>query len=681
MRTINSGSSRLAYRSIHFIRRALGTRFHLALLAFGLIVFSAAMAQTRPPSPPRSSPLNSMASMPLLDEGPSLTLSVYDENHALLDQQAVVKLTNKTTQNVFWQTTQSRSAATFTNLKGAEYEVEVSATGYVPGRQAVSLLDQDRNRPLEVVLRADPDSPDRRAQQGQPLPGKVRKNLARGVEELKAGRLAESQKKLAAAYKRAPSNAEVNYLLGALYFQKKDFEHAEAYLAAAIKFDPQNLQARILLGRSQLQEKKYEAARLTLEQAVSVNPESWMARSLLADVYLKQEQPEKAKQQAELAMEKSHGADNSAQLVLAEALAHLGRKQEAIQALRAYVQSDPASRTVPEVHQLLQELEKSESGSVASSTSATGPIVLSGMDRLIAAATPAPLLENWRPGGIDDHKPAVTAGVSCPAEAVIDGAGQRVKELVDGLARFDAIESMLHEDLDELGLPKSKVSLKFDYVASISEKKPGILLVDEFRNWHSQAEDFPDHIATRGLPALAFVFHPSVRGNFDMTCEGLGTWDGAATWLVRFQQREDKPHNTQEYVVNGKVYHVSVKGRAWIAADTYQIVRLESDLVRPIPEIQLFSQHWTVDYGPVKFPRQNEELWLPKNAELYFDFLKHRYFRRHSFDHFMLFSVDTEEKRKEPKAEPEQDQDTKHRPRGLGTVVIAEFPGSTPPQP
>lgn len=681
MRAIVSHTAQSEYRSIHLIQRALGARFSLAVFAFCLIVFSAALSQTRPSSPPRSSPLNSMASMSLMGEGPTLTLSLYDENHALLDQQAVVKLTNKTTQSVFWQTTQSRSAATFTNLKGAEYELEVSAAGYVPGRQAVSLLDEDRSRPLEVVLRADPDSPDRRPQQGQPLPGKVRKNLARGVEELKAGRLAESQKKLTAAYKKAPSNAEVNYLLGALYFQKKDFAHAEAYLAAAVNLDPQNLQARILLGRLQLQDKRYEAARLTLEQAVTVNPESWMARSLLADVYLKQEQPEKAKQQAELAMEKSHGADNSAQLVLAEALAHLGKKQEAIQALRAYIQSEPANRTVPEVQKLVQDLEKPESESVATSASSTNPIELSGMDQLIAATTPKPSLGNWQPGGIDDHKPAVTAGVSCPAEAVIDGAGKRVKELVDGLARFDAIESMLHEDLDELGLPKSKVSLKFDYVASISEKKPGILLVDEFRNWHSQAEDFPDHIATRGLPALAFVFHPSVRGNFEMNCEGLGTWDGASTWLVRFQQREDKPHNTQEYVVNGKVYHVSVKGRAWIAADTYQIVRLESDLVRPIPEIQLFSQHWTVDYGPVKFPRQNEELWLPKNAELYFDFLKHRYFRRHSFDHFMLFSVDTEEKRKEPKVEPEPDQDTKHRPRGLGTIVIAEFPGSAGPRP
>jgi hypothetical protein len=36
------------------------------------------------------------------------------------------------------------------------------------------------------------------------------------------------------------------------------------------------------------------------------------------------------------------------------------------------------------------------------------------------------------------------------------------------------------------------------------------------------------------------------------------------------------------------------------------------------------------------------------NVEIYFDFRKHRYYRRHTFDHYMLFSVDADEKRQEP---------------------------------
>jgi len=54
----------------------------------------------------------------------------------------------------------------------------------------------------------------------------------------------------------------------------------------------------------------------------------------------------------------------------------------------------------------------------------------------------------------------------------------------------------------------------------------------------------------------------------------------------------------------------------------------------------------------VQFPKKNVELWLPKSAELYFDFRKHRYHRRHSFDHFMLFSTDSEEKYAGPKGSP-----------------------------
>ena len=489
------------------------------------------------------------------------------------------------------------------------------------------------------------------ASRRQQLPRRAGKNLRRGVDELKAGRLTEAQNKLEAAYKLAPDNPDVNFFLGYLYFQRNDFEHSAAYLSSAIKLDPHNLQAPPLLGRLYLQSKNYDAARVTLEHAVEVNPEDWMSHNLLAEVYLKQNQSERAKEQAELALEKSHGAAYSARLPLAEAMMRLGQNQPALEALQAYLKEDSTSQLAVQARNMMAELEQRDAPSAPDfSTAKDRGAALAELDRVLNAPSPVPSLEAWRPPGIDDSRPDVTAGVSCPYQTVIEEAGNRVKSLVDNLARFDATESMLHEDLDDLGVPKNKISLKFDYVASISESKPGIILVDEFRTWHSQVEDFPDHIATRGLPALAFVFHPDVRDNFEMKCEGLGTWNGAATWLVRFQQREDRPHHTQEYVVNHRVFPVSVKGRAWIAADSFQIVRLESDLVRPIPQILLFSQHWSVDYGPVHFPRQKEELWLPTKAELYFNFMKHRYFRRHSFDHFMLFSVDTEEKRKEPKA-------------------------------
>ena len=139
-----------------------------------------------------------------------------------------------------------------------------------------------------------------------------------------------------------------------------------------------------------------------------------------------------------------------------------------------------------------------------------------------------------------------------------------------------------------------------------------------------------------------------------MSCEGLGDWRGKAAWLVRFEQLQDHPHRIQEYRIAGHSYPVSLKGRAWIAAGTFQIIHLESDLMSPIPEIQLLSEHMNIDYGPVLFQNKSVELWLPKSAEIYFDFRRHHYLRRHSFDHFMLFSVDSTEKRNEPATKKQQ---------------------------
>ena len=95
---------------------------------------------------------------------------------------------------------------------------------------------------------------------------------------------------------------------------------------------------------------------------------------------------------------------------------------------------------------------------------------------------------------------------------------------------------------------------------------------------------------------------------------------------------------------------------AMIGADLnprmFRIARIESDLVKPMPNIQLLTEHQVIEYGPVRFPKKDVQLWLPKSADLYFDFRKHRYYRRHSFDHFMLFSTDTDEKVAGPKGVP-----------------------------
>jgi len=103
------------------------------------------------------------------------------------------------------------------------------------------------------------------------------------------------------------------------------------------------------------------------------------------------------------------------------------------------------------------------------------------------------------------------------------------------------------------------------------------------------------------------------------------------------------------------VFPVALRGRAWIAADTYQVVSLETDMVAPIPQIRLKAEHISIDYTPVKFQKGNEELWLPQNAELFFDLAGRRIHRRHHFSNYLLFSVDEKQKIAEPPMNIESD--------------------------
>jgi hypothetical protein len=302
----------------------------------------------------------------------------------------------------------------------------------------------------------------------------------------------------------------------------------------------------------------------------------------------------------------------------------------------------------PQVRNLIAEVDAHNVNSEIAAAGDTPKI--RGVDPLLAIPAPKLSIKAWQPPGIDDIQPGVAPNVVCPLADVLAGSGKRAQELVSNVARFSAIEDLFHESIDDYGNPLRTETRKYSYVAAISESEQGYLAVEEYRDLSRSS--YPDDIASTGFSALALVFHPKMRDNFAMTCEGLGDWHGQAAWLIHFRQRDDRPNNMHAYRLGSERHAVALKGRAWITADKFQVVHIEAEMISPIPEIRLLSEHQIVDYGPVPFEKKHTTLWLPRTAEIYFDFRKHRYYRRHSFDHYMLYSVDTVEKPKEPAVKP-----------------------------
>ena len=584
------------------------------------------------------------------------------DNKRRLDRQAVARLHCDYPQGTVYQTTKGDSETTFLGLSVGKYDLEISAVGYLSVKKQVDVTGFADTIQIEVILQRDPMAVnfDASGTEDALMSAKASKETRRAERALQEGSLKQAQRHLELAYKLVPSSSRVNFLLGYQYFQQRNLDQAQTYLAKSTALDPNNGQALTLLGRVQILRGQFDQATVTLERAVVANPGDGLSHSLLGEAYLRQKQYEKAFEHSQLALNKNTG-DANAELVLGQAQANLGHNPEAIRALKGYLQAMPTSPLAAQVRDIITELEQRASNTTAVAAPTAG---LSGLstDPLLDTSEPK-LSVAWQPPGVDEAKPAVASGVTCPEEQVLERAGAHAQQLVEDARRFAAIEDLLHERLDNSGNPTTREVRKFDYAANVSESPPGFLMVDEYRTQRYGIEDLPDEIVTAGFPALALVFHPTMRSNYEMTCEGLGEWHGQATWLVHFRQREDRPSRIQTFKAGSKAYAVNLKGRAWIAADTFQIVRIESELVSPMREIQFMAQHSITEYAPVHFQKKNVDVWLPKSAEVYLDLRRHRYYRRHSFDNYMLFSVDSEQKVREAKHDPHGPGSTTPRKR------------------
>ncbi|HKW65309.1 MAG TPA: tetratricopeptide repeat protein [Candidatus Acidoferrum sp.] len=457
-----------------------------------------------------------------------------------------------------------------------------------------------------------------------------------------------AKRHLETAYKIAPTSADVNYLFGAYSWLMNDRAKAIADWKKAIGLYPKHYRALLSLSQALVDQNKPDEALPFLERSLQIEPLSWRAYTLSAHVKLRQGDADEAARDAERAMELGHEEAAVAQRYFAAALAKRGEKERAVSVLQSYIKKH---RDDKEAKEQLEKLRVHNRNSTQDAAEASSQVIL--QSAAIAEVTPLPLPMAWLPPDVDERVPPVEPGAACALDTVVEKAGKRVEEFVKNVDRFTATEYLDHESVNRWGFVNSEETRKFDYVVSIEQYRPGYFSVTEYRGTRYTHDQFPGGIETHGLPALSLIFHPNNAGNFAMSCEGLSRWNGKPAWQVHFRQRPDKPNTMRAYkfAENGPSYPVALRGRAWITADSYQIVRMETDLVAKLPEIKLLADHTLVDYGPVRFKNRNVEMWLPQVAEVYFDWKGQRVHRRHSFDNYLLFSVDEKQKIAEPKEE------------------------------
>ena len=580
----------------------------------------------------------------------SLVVSVRMPDGSPLDTPAVVNLNTFSGGSAGLGVFRSGTAE-FTNLTPASYTLEIIAAGYQRVTENVQIMNWGERRQLSISLTPESTPFVISPPPGSPiLAPNAEKEVTKALEDLRANKSDDARKHLEKASHMAPSHPDVSYLWGMYYAQIKDFAKAKAYWEKAVQISPRHVFSLAALAQLASQNSDYPAATAYLLRASEAAPSAWRYHERLADTYFNQRQYEEAQKQAQRALELGKERAAGAQFVLAQAFLHSNDSHAAMKALTAFLKSRPSGPRAVEAQKLLDNLQKPElaapppTGSAPMPASASPPPAPS----LVADLMPPP---KWMPPDVDDSMPAVESTASCPLQKIQEEAGSRVSDFVDAVNRIAATESLENEVIDHSGLPVRRASQNYSYVASVRQVRPGMYVMEEYRNGSMDIDQFPERIATLGLTALVMVFHPVYMEDYELACEGLSRWHGGLAWQVHFRQKADKPARLRSYRVNSRSFSISLRGRAWISADNFQIVSLETDLVSPVPQIQLRAEHVAVEYMPVTFKSHHQELWLPESAEIYFDYGNRRMHRRHHFRDYMLFAVDERQQISVPKVE------------------------------
>lgn len=598
----------------------------------------------------------------------SVIVSVREFGGAPLQGNAVVKLSSDFSGIHLTQPAQDGGNATFPPVRAGDYQIEVSCAGYKTKTEPTAVMPSYSSYNVFVYMQ-----PESAADNLGPPPSattmtpKLQSEVDKAVAKMRRQQYDEARQHFEKAVKMAPGNPDVQYMWGMLEYYQQHYDAAQTRLETAISINPSHERALVTLGEIQLREKKSAQAVQTLEKAFLINGADWRMHYLLAFAYADEKDLAKAELHAQRAADlggKEHSPQ--ARVLLGRILSSENKLNDARNAFNAVIRDYPADPAAKDAKTALDKAaESSAANLVAASTapansssanssppSASAGVSTGGSGTTSPGTTansipqPAPAapisIRPWAPPDVDAKEYAVAADVACSLDTVLQRTQTRTMRQIANFEKFMATEHIEHQQVDADGNAGPMKARDFTYLVFIQRPKKGSLYLEEERDGGENLNNFPTSLATKGLVGLGvFLFDPAYESDFVYGCTGLGAWRGQAAWQVRFEQRKETPSRLFTWKNKFGVFPVPLKGRVWIAANTYDVLHLETDLREAVEEVALSRDHLTIDYGPVQFEHGKTSLWLPWYAELYMELRGKRYHHRHTLTNYKLFSVDT----------------------------------------
>lgn len=624
-------------------------RVALAILA--CVPWCAATAHQAPSGTSGGEVSSAMAPMLSNLQPVNIMVGVRDARGLPIEELATVRITSNV-RRVFRNLDTKESAdVSFANLLEGPYDVTVECPGYRTAQEHLDVTGGAAFFRAYIYLHAVTDpSTSNEAPKGMALAPKAVGEIDKGLAAMRKKDFESAQKHFTKASTISPGNSDVYYLRGSAELRMEQSEPARKDFEKAVALEPDHEKALLVLGEMQLKGGDSGAAIQTLNRTVTAKGAGWRTYYLLSAAYANLQQWKEADRAAQRAVALA-GSQAAAPMLLMGDIRLAGGDQATARDLwQKIVGNYPTS---PQVADAKAKLAALSSGNAAST----------GTSKLTVAAAVDEVDESrpWAPPDIDSKEYYVTPEASCDLDDVLSRGMRRMKTQLVNLEKFTALEHIEHQEIDRHGLAGPIKTRQFSYIVFVHPFQKDSVYLEEDRGGGGAAiVNFPTSLATVGLNSLGLsVLQPAYRPGFVYKCEGVATVRGQAAWQVRFEEKKDSQLGVRRWQREGTIYNIPVRGRIWLSTTTFDIVRVETELLEPVMNLELTRDHLEVEYGPVNF-NAGMQLWLPWSAEMYLELHGKRYHHKHYLTDYLLFGVDTSTKIALPKVpEPPPGEEAK----------------------
>jgi tetratricopeptide (TPR) repeat protein len=327
------------------------------------------------------------------------------------------------------------------------------------------------------------------------------------------------------------------------------------------------------------------------------------------------------------------GAGPEARLLYAESLMWTGTLEEASAQLNQYLAGTDLKKAPPQARALaarLRERKKDEAALRASNArgrSRGAPVI----DYLRQPPTNLPDLERWAD--------------QAPLAGILEAAGRNVAEFFRSLPNVSSAEGVHQEKLNREGKPEISRDQRFRYLCMTPAERWGPS-IEEYRSDERGNEVHPGGLTegfmlTAGFASASLVFHPTYQNGSDFRLLGRQKLNGRDTYVVAFAQVPARSRIFGTFQNDRNITTTHKQGVAWIDAKSYQILRLKSDLLKPLPQVKLERITTEIDFGEVHFQQAEQDFWLPLQVSVTLDWNGKVLRNQHTYGDFRVFKVDS----------------------------------------